>query len=87
VCHGVVYAEHPQFNLHVNQRRHRQQRQKPHARLNPTREDPGESTGAEVLNMDSKGPRVRRSEDDPASASPDLPAEGLGLVEKSVHQA
>jgi hypothetical protein len=80
VCHGVVYAEHPQFNLHANQRR-----QKPHARLNPTREDPGESTGAEVLNMDSKGPRVRRSEDDPASASPDLPAEGLELVEKSVH--
>jgi len=85
VCHGVVYAEHPQFNLHANQRRHRQQRQKPHARLNPTREDPGEPSRAESLKRNSEGPRVRRSEDDLASASPDLPAEGLGLVEKSVH--
>jgi len=50
-------------------------------------ENPGEPSRAESLKRNSEGPRVRRSEDDPASASPDLPAEGLGLVEKSVHQA
>jgi len=48
-------------------------------------ENPGEPSRAESLKRNSEGPRVRRSEDDPASASPDLPAEGLGLIEKSVH--
>jgi len=48
---------------------------------------PPRPSGAEVLKVDSNGPRVWRRQDRLAPASPDLSAEGLGLVEKSVHKA